>query len=169
MVKVLLQPWECDWFEHVGRARDLYNRNRGDAHYYDPARMEDNIRASIAACAGEMAVAKLLNLYWDGSAWPLEEHEKHALAPDIRPDIEVRRIRRPDNDLVIRRKDVEQERDVFLTYPEGDRFQHVNVIGFIAAAVGWKYGTVPPWDTRGTSRTVPQSYLSPAEDYIYGK
>ena len=166
---VTLEPWEYAWAEHVGTQRDEINRTKQNAAYYDERRMEDNRHANIMSCCGELAVAKLLNRYWGGDYWPLERHKEFKDLPDIAPDIEVRRIRKRENPLVIRKRDSERERAMFLTWPDPSDPQSVDVIGWVYARKAYRYGKQPDWDQTGTARVYPQEKLNDPSTYTNEK
>jgi hypothetical protein len=156
---VRLDPWEREWAEHVGRKRDEANEGKRDAAHYDPARMEPNLTASIAACVAELAVAKACNLYWDGSYWTAEQHRQFAGRADVGANVEVRRTRKANGPLVIRRRDVERNRVMALAYPVPPEFVEVNVVGTIRAGRGWELG-VPADYSPSDTRLVAQSHLT---------
>jgi hypothetical protein len=164
MITVTLEPWEYDWASHVGTQRHEINLNKQNAAYYDVNRMEDNRRASIMSCCGELAVAKYLNRYWGGDYWPLDRHKEFKDLPDIAPDIEVRRIRKSTNPLVIRKRDAERERAMFLVYPHEDGGT-VDILGWLDAKKGYRYGKQPEWDQTGTARVYPQEKLYDPSTY----
>ena len=161
MSKVNLEPWEREWAGHVGKMRDEVNANKRDAAYYDPARMEDNLTASVAACCAELAVAKLLNKYWDGSYWTAHEHRKYAGRPDVGQNTEVRRTRSRGGALVVRRRDVDRGRLMVLAYPIPDDFVTVDVLGWAWASEVWDAGRPADYDKEGTTRLVGQEWLNP--------
>ena len=156
---VRLDPWEREWAEHVGRKRDEANEGKRDAAHYDPARMQDNLTASIAACVAELAVAKACNLYWDGSYWPAHRHPEFADRPDVGANVEVRRTRKAWGPLVIRKRDVERNRVMALAFPVPPSFVDVRVVGTIGAARGWELG-VPADYSPSDTRLVAQSHLT---------
>jgi len=165
MTVVNLEPWEYDWASHVGIQRHEINANKQNAAYYDVNRMEDNRIANIASCCGELAVAKYLGKYWGGDYWPLDRHAEFRGLPDIKPNIEVRRIRKPTNPLVIRKRDAEWERKMFLVHPHEDDYATVDVIGWMDAKKGYRYGKQPNWDQTGTARVYPQEKLYDPSTY----
>jgi len=156
---VRLDPWEREWAEHVGRKRDEANEGKRDAAHYDPARMEPNLTASIAACVAELAVAKACNLYWDGSYWTAGQHRQFAGRADVGANVEVRRTRKANGPLVIRRRDVERNRVMALAYPVPPEFVEVHVVGTIGAGRGWELG-VPADYSPSDTRLVAQSHLT---------
>ena len=166
MTRVTLEPWEYEWAAHVGTQRDAINRNKQDAAYYDKHRMEsDNQRANIMSACGEMAVAKFLNRYWSGDYWPLDRHTELRDRPDISPNIEVRRIRKPNNPLAVRKRDAERGRIMFQTYIHYDDPTQVDVIGWEEAWKAWRYGEQPGWDQTGTARVYKQEKLNDPEAF----
>ena len=161
MTDIHLTAWEREWAGHVGAKRHEANLWKRDAKHYDPARMQDNLTASVASACAELAVAKLLNKYWDGSYWTAEQHDLYREAPDVGRNTEVRRIREPGNPLAVRARDVERERIMVLAYPVPDAFTTVTVIGWGYAASLWECGVPAAYDPDGTTRLVPQGMLDP--------
>ena len=160
MSEVRLEPWEREWAGHVGTKRHEANEGKRDAAYYRPERMEDNLRASIASACAEMAVAKLLNKYWDGSFWTAAQHSRYSDRPDVGTNTEVRRTRRPNGPLVVRRRDVERERVMVLAYPIPDDFAVVEVVGWAYAVEVWDKGEPADYDPSGSTRLVSQQCLT---------
>ena len=161
MSEVTLEPWEREWAQHVGVKRHEANLSKRDAHYYDQSRMEDNVRASVAAACAELATAKLLNKYWDGSYWTASQHGKFADRADVGSNTEVRRVRNRGNPLPVRARDVERGRVMVLAFPVPDEFTTVEVIGYGMAAELWEFGRPADYDQAGTTRLVPQGWLRP--------
>jgi hypothetical protein len=161
MSEVRLTPWEREWAGHVGLKRHEANLSKQDAAYYDPARMQDNLTASIASAVAELAVAKRLNKYWDGSFWTAEEHGQYSDRADVGENTEVRRVRRHGNPLPVRARDVERDRIMVLAYPVPDEFVTVDVIGWGYARDLWEQGRPADYDQAGTTRLVVQECLSP--------
>lgn len=157
---VTLDPWERAWAHHVARERNAANNGVADAAHYDVQRMQDNLVASKASCCGEMAVAKFLNRYWSGAYWPRSEHHLHKTEPDIFPDIEVRRVRNPDNPLAIRQRDFDRQRTMVLVYAGGPDFCEVTMLGWCLATEAFEVGEPAPWDASRTTRLVEQMILS---------
>ena len=141
--------------------RHQANAGKRDAAYYRPELMEDNLRASIASACAEMAVAKRLNKYWDGSFWTAEQHSHYADRPDVGSNTEVRRTRKHGGPLVVRRRDVERERVMVLAYPIPDDWMVVDVIGWAMAVDVWDQGRPASYDEAGTTRLVGQECLNP--------
>ena len=159
MSEVRLEVWERAWAEHVGTMRHEANEGKRDAAYYRPELMEDNLRASIAACCAEIAVAKRLNRYWDGSFWTAEQHSQYSDRPDVGSNTEVRRTRRRGGPLVVRKRDVEAERLMVLAYPVPDDFAVVDVIGWAYAVEVWDKGEPAHYDPSGGTRLVRRELL----------
>lgn len=159
MSRVRLEPWEREWAEHVGLKRHEANAAKADAAYYRPGLMEDNLRASIAACVAELAVAKRLNRYWDGSYWTADDHHLYADRADVGENTEVRRTRSPNGRLVVRKRDVKEKRVMVLAYPIPDEFVEVEVVGWAYATEAWEQGEPAHYDLSGATRLVPQDML----------
>lgn len=159
-VRIRLEAWEHEWAIHVGTQRHEIRRGSGDAAHYDPARMEDNLRASIASACCEMAVAKYHKTYWSGTYWPVDEHDRHKGLPDVEPNYEVKRIREAGNPLPVRRGEVKAGRVVVAAWADdSENFRDVYVIGEIDAAEGFARGMRADYDPTGT-RLVPQAFLT---------
>lgn len=161
MTTMTLTPWEREWADYVGTKRHEANLWKRDAKHYDPARMQDNLTASIASACAELAAAKRLNKYWDGSFWTAEQHDQYRNRADVGDNTEVRRIRQPQNPLAVRARDVERGRVMVLAFPVPDQFVQVEVIGYGLAAELWESGVPADYDPDGTTRLVPQGMLNP--------
>lgn len=161
MTPITLYPWEVEWANHVATRRTEANAGKGDAHYYERERMEDDHVANVASCYAELAVAKRLNRYWSGSFWTADDHDRYKHLPDVGDTTEVRRIREPDNPLNIRANDVKANRTMVLAYVVPGEPVIVNVIGYGLANDLWPLGTPAPYDKRGTTVLVRQSDLAP--------
>ena len=161
MTDIHLRPWERKLADYAAKKRQEANRNRPDARYYDRARMQSDEIAAVASICAEVAVAKRLNRYYDWSHWTQDEHETYRGEADVGGNVEVRRIREPDNPLVIRPRDVEHERIMVLAYPVPDEFTTVKVIGWGYAASLYEQGKPASYDSTGGTRLVPQGMLDP--------
>jgi hypothetical protein len=161
MAEIQLTPWEREWAGYVGLKRHEANINKRDAEHYDPARMQDNLTANVASTVAELATAKCLNKYWDGSFWTAAEHGKYADRGDVGENTEVRRIRSRWNPLPVRARDVERNRIMVLAYPHPDEFVLVEVIGWGWAADLWEQGKPADYDKAGNTRLVVQECLNP--------
>lgn len=160
-IRVDLEPFEVEWAYTVGLRRDAANLAKVDAQHYDKNRMQDNIVASVAAAACELAVAKATNRYWSGSVWDSSLHHKYRMDPDVQPNIEVRRTRVLGNPLVVRRRDVQAGHVIVSAYAhEDESFRAVTVVGWLPAAHAWEVGSPAPYDPEGT-RTVSTEFLHP--------
>lgn len=128
--------------------------------------MEDNRTANVASACCEMAVAKLLARYWSGHVWPVDEHERWRHLPDVEPHYEVRRVRRVQNGVAVRRGDVSAGRvivGVFGLRETGFRF--LDVLGGLKAQAAWDLGEFPEWDKgRRQSKVVAVEHLVPVPD-----
>lgn len=159
-----LTHWELQAAYQVGMRREQANLHKADAAHYDANRMEDNLRASLAAAAAEVAVAKATCCYWTMSAWDSSQHDRHREMPDILPNIEVKRIRKPDNPLVVRRREQGMNRIIVSAYAFPDWFRTVQIVGWLHAKDAWGCGNEAPYDPAGNTRLVRQELLRPITD-----
>lgn len=157
-----LNAWEMQIAYMVGMRREQANLHKTDARHYDRRRMEDNFRASLAAACAEAAVAKATCCYWTMSAWDSGQHDAYRMLPDVLPNIEVKRIRKQTNPLVVRKRDAEAGRVVVTAYAIPEWFRQVDVVGWLPADVAWDTGIPASYDPDGT-RLVDQSFLRPVE------
>lgn len=165
-MRVQLEPYEYELVNVVGLRRHAANLAKRDAAHYDPARMEDNLTASVAAAAAELAVAKVTMRYWPAAAWDSSQHHQYAEEPDVYPNLEVRRIRKPGNPLAVRARDVDRRRVMVSAWPDPEqRFQSVTMVGWLPADKAWALGRPSPYDPSGT-RLVEQEYLYPVTSLV---
>lgn len=162
-MKIDLEPWELEIAFQIGMRRDHANAAKADAAHYDPRRMEDNLRASVASAVCELAVAKATCCYWTMSVWDSSVHYKYRELPDILPNIEVRRIRDSDNPLVVRRRETGKNRIIVTAYPLPVWFKTVDIKGWLPADTAWELGDPAPYDKDNT-RLVDQSALNWIEE-----
>lgn len=142
----------------VADGRNAQNVNAPDRPYYDRALMQDDATASMASACAEAGVAGLLGLVWHAKVWDAADHHLHRDEPDVGDTIEVRRIREPDNGLVVRRKDIGMGKTIVVAYPLPESgFAIVDVIGWMAADDAWDAGD----EYRVETRRVPQRNIRP--------
>lgn len=162
-MQITLDPWELEIVHQVGMRRNHANAHKGDAPHYDANRMEDNLRASIAAAACEAAVAKATCCYWTMSVWDSGQHYKYRELPDVLPNIEVRRVRENGNPLVVRKRETSSGRIIVSAYAHGPWFRRVDVTGWMSAKDAWEQGDPSTYDRQST-RLVDQELLHPIEE-----
>jgi len=164
MITVTLEPWEFDMARYVAENRHAINRGRSNASTYEKniERMQDNLVAETSGCCAEMAVAKHMNRFWTGGYWEKSDHERYAKMPDILPDVEVKRIREPHHNLIVKEKYSSQNLYLVVAYPHANDPRTVDIIGGMRADRAWDIGSPAPWDNTGTLRIVRQSLLEPA-------
>ena len=155
---VALNSWERDHAVDVGRRRHEANLARGDAPWYDPARMEDNLTANIVAAVAEQAVAKYTNSFWSGHVWPVEQHDHHKDLPDVGRNIEVRTVRTSQK-AAVRRHQLGKGLALWVAKPIRPELSVVEVWGSLPMEEAWTLGEVPHWDVDGTSRVVHRRHL----------
>lgn len=158
-MRVELRPYEYEWASHVGIRRHHANLAKQDAAHYDARRMENNITASIAASACEMAVAKALGMYWSGSVWDSSLHHVFRHEPDVGNNIEVKRIREPRNPLVVRKRESTTPLVIVSAYAIPPLFLSVDLMGWLSAEEAWEKGVLADYDPNGLTKTVSQEFL----------
>lgn len=158
-----LYPWELEIAYQIGIRRDNVNATKPNAAHYDPRRMEDNLRASVAAAVCELAVARATCCYWTMSIWDTSQHHVYKSLPDVLPNIEVKRTREPVNPLVVRRREAGTGLIIVSAYAVPSYFRSVEIKGWLRSDDAWRQGTPAPYDTTNT-RLVDVSLLNPIED-----
>lgn len=81
----------------VAVQRRIYNMKKQSSHQYGLPPETEITNIEFLGCAGEMAVAKAFNLYWDTS---LNHH-----TVDVGGIIEVRAVNQPERRLLLHKKD----------------------------------------------------------------
>lgn len=162
MVEIWLGDSDLILARLVADKRNEMNLARGDAPAYalNSERMEDNSVAMFASTRCEMAVAKHYNRYWHASWWAASDHGQHKHEPDVGHNIEVKRIRKRENPLLVKEQYAKENRHIVLAYAHSNPVNLVEVIGWITAAEAWRIGEPAPWDKSGRLRSVPQSMLN---------
>ena len=158
MLLVELLPWEYEWASHVGARRFIENWGKRDAAHYDKKRMEDDRTAQVAACVGELAVAKVTNQYWSGHVWHKSDHKTHRHLPDVGHNIEVRRVRTSTN-AAVRHRQLEQGLILWVVRPVAPEFRAVEMLGWIDHDEAWKKGEPADYDPEKT-RVIAQEQLN---------
>jgi hypothetical protein len=159
-VLITLSDEELAQAKSVGDGRNAANIGSPDKPYYHREVMQDDETASFAAACAEAAVAKATKRHWHAKVWPAGEHWKHRDEPDVGRNIEVRRIREPNNGLVVREKDLNKGKVIFVAYPIPETgFREVDVIGWLRAEDAWEVGQEAFEETR----RVPQSLVNRLE------
>lgn len=157
MILITLEPWEYEWASHVGTRRYIENWGKQDASHYDKFRMEDNRTAQVAACVGELSVAKHTNRYWSGHVWNTKEHNKYKKGPDVGTNIEVKSLRTRDA-AAVRRKDLGKGLVLFVARPIRPELRTCEIHGWIDYDQAWDMGTPADYDTENT-RLIHIKYL----------
>ena len=165
MILVELYPWEYEWALHVGARRFIENWGKADARHYDKKRMEDDRTAQAAACAGELAVAKLTNQYWGGHVWPGNRHEEYKGMADVGHNIEVRRVRTSSN-AAVRKRQLGKGLVLFVVRPVAPEFRAVEILGWIDHDLAWEKGEPSGYDAENT-RVIAEEYLNPPMTYAF--
>ena len=162
MIVVEREPWEYEWASHVGARRFIENWGKRDAAHYDKRRMEDDRTAQVAACVGELAVAKITNQYWSGHVWHKTDHKTYRHLPDVGHNIEVRRVRTSTN-AAVRRRQLEQGLVLWVVRPVVPELRAVEMLGWIDHDEAWEKGEASGYDPENT-RVIGEEFLSPPVD-----
>jgi len=157
-ILVELDPWEYEWASHVGARRFIENWGKRDAAHYDKKRMEDDRTAQVAACVGELAVAKITNQYWSGHVWHKSAHKTYRHLPDVGHNIEVRRVR-TSTSAAVRRRQLEQGLVLWVVQPVAPEFRAVEILGWIDHDEAWEKGEPSGYDPENT-RVIAQEHLT---------
>ena len=122
--------------KHGARHVDSYRylEQRGTIEGIDRPAFEGNLLGAIA----EMMAAKALGLEWTA------EHGGPGCV-DVGENVEVRRIDRPTNPLVIRSKDVDADALMASIYVDRDLPYLGRLNGTIPARAAWDMGRAPSW------------------------
>ena len=110
-MKVKLMPYELYLGAIVGMRRHILSLNSPEMNIVKNKNF--SWATDIEAACGEVAVAKALNLFWDGSVNTFKR-------PDLQPDIQVRQTEEDDGRLIVRPKDKPNERYFLVTGKWGD-------------------------------------------------
>lgn len=139
----------------VGSQRQIYNMKIGAAHRHGAAGLENAIAFDMIGCAGEMAVAKALNLYWDVSMG-------HSIV-DVGGLIEVRAVTRSDKRLILHPDD-KPNLPYVLVYNE-PKTNHFVIKGWVFGADGMRDEFwADPQKTNRHAYFVPDSHLKSIEE-----
>jgi len=162
MIVVELEPWEYEWASHVGARRYIENWGKADAPYYDKKRMEDDRTAQVAACVGELAVAKATNQYWSGHVWHKSVHKEYRHLPDVGDNVEVRRVR-TSTSAAVRQRQLGKGLVLFVVKPVAPEFRSVEILGWIDHDEAWEKGE--PSGYSEDTRVIAEEYLHPLMAY----
>jgi hypothetical protein len=143
--------------------RFIENWGKRDASHYDKKRMEDDRTAQVAACVGELAVAKVTNQYWSGHVWHKSVHKEYKHLPDVGKNIEVRRVRTSPSGAV-RKRQVGKGLVLFIVRPVMPELRAVELLGWLDHDEAWELGEPSGYDTENT-RVIPQERLKCVTTY----
>jgi hypothetical protein len=154
MVDITLAPHERDLAAWVGVRRNDEAKRQGLCH--KAGYKGDGQKVNIEGAGGELAVAKALNVYWDGSVNTFKQ-------PDLQGGLQVRTRSRHDYDLIIRPGDAPEERYILVT----GQMPHYRI-------QGWARGVdvmLPQYfkspNDRPEAYFVPASKLQPIETLLH--
>lgn len=152
-VKVDLSWYELELAVNVGSRRQMESirKNLQDAHGYNG---EDGWTKHIEGACGEMVVAKLLGMYWDGSVNTFKR-------PDV-GTIQVRTRSKSTYDLIVRPNDEDDSIFVLVT-GVAPSFE---VVGFIRGGDAKQEAWSESYGDRPSAFFVPQESLMPIENLV---
>jgi len=124
-MKVTLKKYEMLAAAYVGIRRHLISLDSKDFNKVQNTKY--GWHTDIEAACGEMAAAKKLGLYWDGSVNTFKE-------PDLLPDLQVRTSDEMWHHLIVRDGDKDIERYIKVV----GRSPHFELVGWIYGYEGMK-------------------------------
>jgi len=147
MIEVTLAPYECMLAAQVGIGRQLSAINKG-------LRMAFGLNGPgwnehIEGAAGEMATAKALNVFWDGSVDTFKR-------PDV-GQLQIRTRTRHDWDLIVRKGDADDECFLLVTGTMPNFRVHGFLLGRDAKQETW----LQSYAGRTPAYFVPKEHLLP--------
>lgn len=147
MIEVTLEHYECGMAAQVGIARQLAAIRDGkrNAHGMTGLGWDEHVEGA----AGELAAAKALGIYWDGS---VDTYKR----PDVGP-YQVRTRPRHDFDLIVRNGDADDEYFLLVT----GQMPHYRVHGVILARDAKRPEWLKSYNNRTPAYFVPQENLLP--------
>ena len=163
-VIIELEAWEYEWASHVGIRRFIENWEKADAPHYKRKYMEDDRTAQVAACIGELAVARITNQYWSGHVWPGNRHVENRNRADVGHNIEVRRVRTSDN-AAVRKRQLGKGLVLFVVRPIEPEFRACEMLGWIDHDEAWKLGEPSGYDSKNT-RIIGADYLKSVTEWV---
>lgn len=154
-MRVTLTWNEAAMAADVGRRRQLESLRSGlrDKHGYEGDGWGNHIEGAM----GEIALAKHLGVYWDGSINTFK-------ANDL-PGLQVRTRSRPTYELIIRKDDSPDERFVLVT----GRCPNYTIQGWIAGRDGMQEQWLAAHGGRAPAYFVPHSALRPISELFPGE
>jgi hypothetical protein len=150
MREIKLAWHEAAMASDVGRMRHLASIKAGLQDAYGCT--SEGWSEHIEGACGEMAVAKSLNVYWDGSV--------NSFSRDDLPGIHVRTRSRADYDLIVRQHDADDKPYVLVT----GRCPSYTIHGWILGKDAKKPEFQKKYGGRAAAYFVPQASLRPIEE-----
>ena len=130
-MEISFDRWEYELAFQTGIRRFTENWGSADKPYYgNRARMEPDMIAGPAAVLCELAVAKYLGVYCCAGAWNARDHWKYKNDPDIRPNIQVRRVR-TNRGVAVRKTDKGMR--IWAVRLIDEEFRKARLLGYIDA------------------------------------
>ena len=155
MRSVTLEWYEYAMASDVGRMRSLASIRQGLKHKY--GMVTAGWTEGIEGACGELAVAKVLGIYWDGSVNTFK-------SPDV-GDLQVRTRSKDHYDLIVRPEDSSSEIFVLVTGTCPSYAVH----GWIRGADAKQREFLKDYGNRPPAYFVPKNRLRPIEELKLGR
>ena len=152
MVEITLQPHEIATAAWVGVRRHIASKQRGlrDKHGFTG----DGYGIHVEGAGGEMAAAKALNMYWDGSVNVFKR-------PDL-TGIQVRTRSSHDYELIVRHDDNPDDTFVLVT----GQMPNYRVHGWVRGRDAMQKALLKTHGNRPAAYFVPQFMLHPIDHML---
>ena len=173
MLSVRLEPYEYERARTIGVERHERYRSFGDAPHYALAwqrtvsadLMDAPELANINGALTEIAVAKLLGVYWHGHGGALDREKRYRKTPDVGDRYEVRHVTNRDHGPIIKDSDLDVARpylEIWAGHVLGPR---ILIFGGVNILAGWDLAETCPScrryeDQAGERRRICQSHLT---------
>ena len=154
MTDVTLEWHEYAMAAEIGKLRMLASIRRGSHHKYGMTK--HGWTEHIEGSAAELAVAKYLDIYWNGSV------DTFKRAADVGQNIEVRWRSNPEWDLIVRPDD---DDDAWFVLVVG-ACPNYRILGAMRGRDGKQDGWRQEYGGRTPAFFVPQAHLHPIEQVL---
>ena len=122
--RVTLEKYEFEIAKFVGQARNNSAMAKGSKDHFTLRKGEESEDLHIIGACGEVAVAKYLNIFWDGSV------NTYKTSPDLKPSLEVKTTRNPEGDLYIKNHESLEQRFILVARGVKDKFAVWDIVGW---------------------------------------
>ena len=167
MIQITLEPYEyerarmigierAERFQAYGHRQDYAKAWEHFAEYLEPVDV-----ANVNAACLELAVAKLLGVYWHGHGGALDRSKQYRHRPDVGDRYEIRHVIREDAGPRIVEKDVDYARPDLEVWAGHMRGAHALIFGGIRLVDAWEISSsCATCRDFGDSRRICQSHLT---------